>query len=308
MSERLGILEQRESLILESGRIGGINRNTNMIAFAQNANPGHRAEGSIRIAKKVLKVIQYDPHVIEADLERSTGLGERLEEGDKARAAAMIRHNEYKARMVETSASTSLLVNGRADLAAADSTSPLTYVAGSLVHASRDTGSIYVVAYFCYFHRPSFEHSTEASSVGVVASFVGQLLSQMLDQGVQMDLSFLEPRDWRRLENMKLDMLWKVLRQLISQLPEESVLICVIDEIARYETSALCQGTEQVVRRLTRLVRNTEPIVFRLLLTCHDRALGVAPYFEGCTIDLDAEVEPDDSSAWWMRSAQRGEI
>ncbi|KAF3025095.1 hypothetical protein E8E14_014568 [Neopestalotiopsis sp. 37M] len=308
LNERLGVLEQRNSLLIENGPIEEINQNTNTIAFAQNANPGPQAEGSIKIAKKVLKVIKYDPHVIEADLERSIGLGERLEEGDKARAAAMIRHNEYKARMVETSASTSLLVNGRADLAAADSTSPLTYVAGSLVHASRDTGSIYVVAYFCDFHRPSFEHSTEASSVGVVASFVGQLLSQMLDRGVQMDLSFLEPRDWRRLENMKLDMLWKVLRQLISQLPEESVLICVIDEIARYETSALCQDTEQVFRRLTRLVRNTEPIVFKLLLTCHDRALGVGPYFEGCTIDLDAEVEPDDSSAWWMRSAQRGEI
>ncbi|ETS73822.1 hypothetical protein PFICI_14768 [Pestalotiopsis fici W106-1] len=305
MNSRLGVLEQRSSLMIESGPTDRINQTTNAASFARNANSRPSVEDMTKFAHSILDAIRYDPNVIERDLERSVGIGERLEEGEKARAAAMIRHSEYKAMMVETSASTSLLVNGRKDLAAAESISSLTYVAGSLVRASRDAGSIYLMAYFCDFHRPSFEPSTEASSFGIVASFAGQLLSQMLHRDVQMDLSFFETRDWHRHANMKLDTLWKLLRQLISQLPEESVLICVIDEITRYETSALYQDTEKVVRRLTRLVGNSESIVFKLLLTCHDRALGVSQYFKGCTIDLDAEAEPDDSSAWWMRSAQR---
>ncbi|KAK6224094.1 hypothetical protein LQW54_000241 [Pestalotiopsis sp. IQ-011] len=259
---------------------------------------------SSETVKRLRKTIRYDPNVLETDLKKSVMAGERLDEREKARAATMIRNSNYKSRMVETSASTCLLVNGRADLAAANGVSPLTYVAGSLVQASRDTGSIFLMAYFCDFHRPSYEWSTEASAVGILVSFLGQLLSQMEQRGLHMDLSFLDARDWRHLESLQLDILWKVLRQLISQLPEGSVLVCVIDEISRYESSALEQDTEQIIRRLTRLVKNSQNIVFKLLLTCHGRALSVFPYFEGCTIDLASHMEPEDSSTWWMRSAQ----
>lgn len=277
---------------------------TNANAFNINSNLLKDMGSSAETAKRLLKAIRYNPNVLETDLKKSVIAGERLDETEKARAAAMIRNSNYKSRMVETSASTSLLINGRADLAAANGVSPLTYVAASLVQASRDMGSIFLMAYFCDFHRPSYEWSAEASAVGIVASFTGQLLSQMQERGLHMDLSFLDARDWRHLESLKLDILWKVLRQLITQLPEDSVLVCVIDEISRYESSALEQDTDQIIRRLTRLVKNSQNIVFKLLLTCHGRALSVFPYFEGCTIDLDSHVEPEDSSRWWMRSAQ----
>lgn len=277
---------------------------TNANAFNMNSNLLKDVGSSAETVKRLLKAIRYDPDVLETDLKKSVTTGERLDETEKARAAAMIRNSNYKSRMVETSTSTSLLVNGRADLAAANGVSPLTYVAGSLVQVSRDTGAIFLMAYFCDFHRPSYEWSAEASAVGIVASFTGQLLSQILERDLHIDLWFLDARDWRHLESLKLDILWKVLRQLISQLPEDSVLICVIDEISRYESSALEQDTDQVVRRLTRLVKNSQNIVFKLLLTCHGRSLSVFPYFEGCTIDLDFHLEPEDSSTWWMRSAQ----
>lgn len=281
-----------------------LNLMTNANAFNMNSNLLKDTGTSSETIRRLRKTIRYDPDILETDLKKSVIAGERLDEREKARAAAMIRNSKYRSRMVETSASASLLVNGRADLAAANGVSPLTYVAGSLVQASRDTGSIFLMAYFCDFHRPSYEWSTEASAVGIVASFLGQLLSQMEQRGLHMDLSFLDARDWRHLESLQLETLWKVLRQLISQLPEDSVLVCVIDEISRYETSALEQDTDQIIRRLTRLVKNSQNIVFKLLLTCHGRALSVFPYFEGCTIDLDSHIEPEDSSTWWMRAVQ----
>lgn len=303
MSERLGNLEQRNLLLGEGWPTDTESRTANAVTFAPHRKVAIRVAESVEDAKRLLGIIGYDPDILEIDLERSAGIGSRLEEGEKARAAAMIRNSEYKTNMVESSVSTSLLVNGRADLAAADGMSPLAHVAGTLVLASRATGSIFLMAYFCDYHRPSFQPSIWASSVGIIASFVGQLLEQMLDRGVRMDLSFLTTSEWARLENMKLDTLWRVLRQLIGQLPPDCVLICVIDEISRYETTALHQDTEQFIRRLTRLVRKSEPIVFKLLLTCQGRALGVSQYFEGYTVDLDAHVEPEDSSAWWIRSA-----
>ncbi|KAI1858928.1 uncharacterized protein JN550_012286 [Neoarthrinium moseri] len=256
---------------------------------------------STETALKLLKIIEYDPGAIQKDIESCVQLELRLDEQQKSLAAAMVRHSGYRAHMAESRCSTALLVNGRADLASADSLSPLTLVAGTLAQASRDEDSVFVLCYFCNNHRPDFMPSIAASSIGLLSSLVGQLIQQMLSRGMAIDLSSLEPHEWKKIQGLELDVLWKAFRKLTSQLPSGSVLICIIDEISRFETASLSEDTDRLARRLTRLVRNSDSIVFKLLFTCHGRALGVSQYFTAHTIDLREDTEPDDSSGWWIK-------
>ncbi|KAK9771719.1 hypothetical protein SCAR479_11648 [Seiridium cardinale] len=209
--------------------------------------------------------------------------------------------------MAGRSLSNSLLVNGRADLASANGPSPLSLVTGTLAQASLETskklesGSFFIGS-LCERDRSDLESLIPILVVRVLVSFVGQLLDQCLTGTLALTY-LLNSSEWKKLGEQKLDTLWKVLRLLISQLPLGGVLICIIDEISQYETSVLEEDTDRVVRRLTRLVINSDNIAFKLLLTCHDKALKVFQYSEDHTIDLDDDTVPEDSSEWWIESA-----
>lgn len=97
-------------------------------------------------------------------------------------------------------------------------------------------------------------------------------------------------------------MMCTVFFELVKQLPPKTVLLCILDQVALYGTGVQKDGTDTVVRRLVRLVEASDEIVFKLLVTCRGRDLGIGQYFTGNTLDLDEEVEADDSSAWRIAS------
>ncbi len=84
------------------------------------------------------------------------------------------------------------------------------------------------------------------------------------------------------------------------------MFFCIIDELSLYETSLLEKETDAVMRRLTRLAGNCDEIIFKLLVTCHGRALGVSRYFAGNTIDLEEDIEPDDTAKWHISTMPLG--
>lgn len=133
----------------------------------------------------------------------------------------------------------------------------------------------------------------------MLANLTGQLVSLMLSRSMDIDLSHLK----QKKEQQSLGALCTVFYELVKQLPPGTVLVCALDEIALYETGAARQDVEDVVRRLVRLVEGCEEIVFKLLVTCRGRALGIGKYFGGGrTLELDEEVEEDDSSRWQIAS------
>lgn len=228
-------------------------------------------------------------------------LGAALEDAEMARAAAVVNDPTFKA-FVTKDASSALLVNGNEDLSIAEGLSPLSLVAARLAQISEQSKTTQSLAlrYFCAEHNTYGRERQNSSPAEVMmASLTGQLISHMLSRSVDVDLSFLRPGDEAALEKRNLKKMCTVFFELVKQLPPKTILLCVLDEVFLYETGAPGQNdADAVVRRLVRLAEASDKIVFKLLVTCRGRALGIGRHFSGHTLELDEEVELDDSSAW----------
>lgn len=251
-------------------------------------------------------MLKYDSNVPAEDLATCLQICDSLDEQSKARAAAMIQSDRFRTWLVEDTSSRSLLVNGHVDLEAAEGPSPLSLVDAEIVRYSEvEAGPAvsFVVNYLCGLHRQNMDPSVSSSSVGMMASLVGQLLTQMLDKGVAVDVSFLDKTGLKNVENYDLLTLCTVFRLLAMQLPAKALLVCVLDEVSFYETRNLGRDTDAVMRRLTRLVANSTEILFKLLVTCRGQALDFQQYFDPSDIlDLDEDVDLDDSAMWKIKN------
>jgi hypothetical protein len=225
-----------------------------------------------------------------------------LDEDSKARASAMVQHDKLRIWLAKGAASRALLVNGHSDLGSAEGQSPLSLVDAELVTISERMDSAFVIKYFCGLHTENLDPSPASSSVGLMVSLVGQLLSQMLSREFDIDISFLEKSDWKNVESHQLLALYVVFRELVRQLPPKTLLVCVLDEVNLYETRSLGADTDAVLRRLTRLVANSTEVIIKMLVTCRGRALDFQQYFqEDDILDLDEDIDLDDLAMWKIR-------
>lgn len=255
-----------------------------------------------REARKLLEILRYDSSIASDDIRNCLGLGKAFEEDKKARAAEMITNPRFEEFMATYLASSSLLINGRADMSSAEGLSPLSYVAAKLARISETLnsplGKPYVVKYFCNQHPPFVDNLGISPPIAMMTSLVGQLLSEMINNGLHIDLSALTKRDWQKIEKPDLKILCNIFRDLTYQLPPGSVVLCIIDDLAQYEIGPFMNDTDYVIRKLTRLVAGHDQVVFKLLVTCQGRAMDTSRYFINQTVDLVAEVEPQDSDSW----------
>lgn len=201
-------------------------------------------------------MLQYDPDMAPRDNAACLQSAQSIDESGKARAAALLYNPKFRAKMLGD-ASTSILVNGHEDLSTAEGTSPLSLITARFAVLAETSNSVFVVRYFIDQHRPKLDNSPFQSSVGMMASLVCQLLSQMIKRNIPVNLAFLAPFDWERAGKLNLNITCNIFHHLTYQLPPKSVLVCLIDEITLYETAALAKDTDAVIRRLTRLVRES---------------------------------------------------
>lgn len=253
----------------------------------------------------MLDNLQYDPDIVLTDTEVCLRLGAALDDVGKARAAALVCNPEFKDFMTKTASSSTLLVNGNEDASDAEGVSPLSPVAARLAQISEqnETTESLTLRYFCAEHSPyGREHQESSPTEKMMASLTGQLVSHMLSRSVDVDLSFLGTKDWAVLEKLDLKVMCSVFSKLVKQLPSKTILFCILDELAFYETGMPNHDMDTLIRRLVRLVDACDEIVFKLLVTCRGRALSIGQYFMGHTLDLDEEIEADDSSTWQIAS------
>ena len=131
--------------------------------------------------------------------------------------------------------------------------SSLTFVGTFLYQNARGMGDMdpFILGYFCSRHSPSPHFESEATQpVGLMFSILGQLVEQMLARGVQMDLEFLNDGYWEYFEERDLEGLGSVFHQLVLQLPRNSRLYCILDEVSCYDD----HGTSDMMEILWELV------------------------------------------------------
>lgn len=258
-------------------------------------------EGDLERAKDLLEVLRYDPDIVLRDTMTCLRLGAALEEVGKARAAAVIRNPVFKAFVTETTPSSALLINGNEDPSIAEGVSPLSLVSARLTQISEqnETTQGLTLRYFFAEHSPYGRDNPNSSPAEVMmASLTGQLVSHMVSRSIAVGLSFLGQGDWDLLGKRNLKVVCTAFFKLVKQLPSGTVVLCILDEVALYETNASNRDADTAIRRLARLVEACEEVVFKLLVTCRGRALGIGQYFNRNTLNLDEEVEADDSSTW----------
>ncbi|KAG5661788.1 hypothetical protein KAF25_004027 [Fusarium avenaceum] len=282
-------------------------RRTSSPFMQHNSNMNNVTEAKSR-RKQLLECLRYDKEALAQDISSFIRLGYQLSNHEKSRAAAMITSDQFKSFMQETRHSTCLLVNGRQDLATSNSLSPLSLVVAELANKSQEQGSdlgpVFVISYFCAARQSLPSNNASASqntAAGMVASLVGQLIEQLGDRNIIVDLSFMTSKTWRKVEELDAKMLCRVFRKLIGQTPPGSAILCMIDEISLYETQTLDYQTSFVMEKLVQLVHREQvnaQQVFKLSVTCQDRALGISRLFPGCTLDLPEEIEMDDAADW----------
>lgn len=264
-------------------------------------NQGNRTRtreiAATNAAKHLLELLEYDPQSIGRDTTTCFHQTQLLDEQAETRAAAMIRNKKFKTYS-EVNCSTFLLVNGHIDLAAAEGSSPFSFMVAKLARNSEKPGSAFVVKYFCDQHRPNIDVSSLSPGLRMMVSLNGQLVTQMIERGIEVDLSFLTQVGWQQVAKKKLSILCIIFRELKNQLPTNGVLLCLLDEVSQYETALYERDTDVVLRKLTRLVGMQDKLIFKLLVTCQGRALGISKYFVDHTLDLDESVEVDDLLSW----------
>lgn len=254
-----------------------------------------------RAAENVLALLQYDPALTASRLQTCLDIGDKLDDRGKATASAMVDSGMLATWLSGDAFSSPLLVNGHCDLEAAEGQSPLSFVDAQLVRVFERNDNTFVVKYFCGLDEET--GSGVASTIKMMASLVGELLDRMLEKKVDVDVSFLTKVDLRSIKNMELDILCSLFRELLLQLPSKTVLLCVLDEISLYETGHLENDTNAIMRRLIRLMTRDAKAVFKLLVTCRGRSLGIHRYFQSEDIlDLPADIEADDYALWKVKN------
>ncbi|KAF5687208.1 hypothetical protein FDENT_5532 [Fusarium denticulatum] len=207
--------------------------------------------------QQLLLCLNYNSEALTRDISSILSFNYQVSENSRARVAAMLRHDRFQTFMRETQVSTHLLVNGRGDLSVKESVSPFSVVMAELARMSNtgltESAPVFILKYFCSEHQPSYPNDPLGSAAGIMASILGQLICQMTEKGLAVDLSFISDSKWRKLEILELHTLCTVFKRVVDQIPQDGVVLCIIDEISVYETSRLGEETEMAVKKLVQL-------------------------------------------------------
>ncbi|KAF5598602.1 hypothetical protein FPCIR_2899 [Fusarium pseudocircinatum] len=256
--------------------------------------------------QQLLPCLNCNPEALTRDISSILSLNYHLSENARSRVAAMLRHDRFQTFMRETQVSTRLIVNGRGNISTKESVSSFSVVMAELARMSNtgltESAPVFILKYFCSEHQPSHPNDPLVSAVGIMASILGQLICQITEKGLAVDLSFISDSKWRQLELLELHNLCTVFKRVVDQIPHGDVVLCITDEISVYETSRLGEETEMAVKKLVQLAHQGRYPVFKLLITCYDRALDVGRYFCGYALEMDEDIETDDTADWIIAS------
>ncbi|UQC79001.1 uncharacterized protein CLUP02_04480 [Colletotrichum lupini] len=129
------------------------------------------------------------------------------------------------------------------------------------------------------------EIKLQESPRGMMCSLINQLLREIFERFPEYELkgSLLREGSFtERLINREIKALCELFSALIIYLDPGADVMCVIDEITRYETDQLSEELDLIIKQLSALARiqSGRPVAFKLVLTCQSRATQIHEYFE----------------------------
>ncbi|KAJ5537846.1 hypothetical protein N7494_007325 [Penicillium frequentans] len=193
----------------------------------------------------------------------------------------------------------SLLVQGHFD--SEDSTSVLTHLCAKIAYESAPNPKVLILTHFCSLHTASrAEIGRRAGATGLIASFIGQLLSYD-SYRVQFGLSQIKKQALSRIEEFSLKKMCWLFEMLIAQIKKGITIICIIDNISSYETNEAVGDLERLVRCLQSWViqanQTSSKPRMKLLITDTNQTTRVYRYFQHDDI-LNLEGGGESGDDW----------
>lgn len=221
------------------------------------------AKSKSRRGKDILKKIDYDPLVVQSDLEVLLQLPGILSLGDHNRASALMMHPTL-GEWIACTESSLLLVNGRST---ARTRSPVSYVCATLVEAFADAARnskahVITLSFFCGEHL-DFTQDRDAYPFGMMLTILAQLLMAYKDFDIEKVRPF-----WQTVQQLEdISSVCRLFKELLKQLPEETRVFCIIDGISYYEGPDRRDDVIEAVRGLISIVRKLREPVIKILMS-----------------------------------------
>ena len=166
-----------------------------------------------------------------------------------------------------------LLVNGNS--AATDFISPLSFVCAKIADLISISDQIILITHFCGYHTDELRDLT-ANVRGMLSSLLGQLFMQVVNwdyKHLSLDLSSVTDEDCESIQEEDLDALFDIFRTTVLQLPENTIIFCLIDSLSVYENAARKQHTIHLMRKFARLIKKSRNVTLKLLVTFPGRSV-----------------------------------
>ena len=242
----------------------------------------HDKHGMILESQQLLELLAINRTEIAKELTSMLRLGRAADLSYHNRGSLLMRSPKFQTWL--TSASRIfLLVDGNGQ-SAVERTSAMTYVSALLAQSLSDEGA-FCIHYFCGLH------TTRSDDLSGPGGLLRALLAQLLSLHA-FRVGFTDNSEYHELQRFGIARLCALFSELVKDLPEGIVLVCVIDGVSLYETSEWAEDLRWILETLNTLTRDPEVCaVFKVLVTsalASRQAIKYIPREDHLTLPLDA--------------------
>lgn len=247
----------------------------------------HRKSGMILESDNLLEELAVDHTELANNLTSMIRLGQAANISYHHRGSLLSRSPKFQNWLMSPSP-IFLLVDGNGD-SAAERTSAMTFVAALLAQSLGEEG-VTCIHYFCGLHKTSSDDLSGPS--GLLRALLAQLLNLHT-----YTIGFTSYNDYHKLQQFDITRLCALFSDLIKDLPEGFVLVCIIDGLSLYETSEWAEDLRRILETLNALTRDPEVYaVFKVLATsamASRQAIKYIPREDHLMLPLEAGDGPD---------------
>ena len=217
----------------------------------------------------LLDIVGFKAEIPKQDLDRVIRRNVAADPWSPNLTRGVIQTPKFQEWLSEDASATLFVESGLA-LAGQGRNSPMSLLCSSVIEDLDGEGPSVTIHHFCALHSSGGDAMN--GSLGLIRSLISQVL-----RSFPVDLSFITvTRHVKLLEALNLQALCDCFAKLVKQLPVDSVLFCIIDNINFLERKEWANDCKQVIAGLHDLAED-ESInpVFKLLLTSSARSKQV---------------------------------
>ena len=207
---------------------------------------------------QLLEVFAVNDTEIARNLTSVLHLGRATDLSYHSRGSLLSRSPKFQ-NWLTTTSPIFLLVDGNGD-SATERISAMTFVSALLAQSLSDE-EVSCVHYFCGLHK------IRSTDLNGPSGLLRALLAQLVNLHA-FRVGFTNNTEYHELQRFDTIRLCALFSELVKDLPEGFVLVCLIDGVSLYETSEWAEDIRRILETLNALTRDQEVhAVFKVLAT-----------------------------------------